>query len=61
MWQRLSANEFGRIAQGVGGQIEGTETIKFLHNHEMPKNRQPTYVRFVCEIRPQKTKNNGQD
>ena len=21
----------------------------------MPKNRQPTYVRFVCEIRPQKT------
>ena len=38
-WQRSSANEFGQLAQGVGGQIEGTETIKFLHYHKMPKNR----------------------
>ena len=30
MWQRSSANEFGCLAQGVGGQIEGTDTIKFL-------------------------------
>ena len=49
MWQRSSANEFGCLAQGVGGQIEGTDTIKFLQYHEMPKNRQPTYARFVCE------------
>ena len=55
-WQRSSANEFGRLVQGVGGQIEGTETIKFLHYHEMPKNRRPTYVHFVCDVRPQKTK-----
>ena len=41
--------------QGVGGQIEGTETIKSLHYHEMPKNRRPTYVHFVCEVRPPKT------
>ena len=41
--------------QGVGGRIEGTETIKFLQYHEMPKDWQPTYARFVCEIRPQKT------
>ena len=41
--------------QGVGGWIEGTETIKFLHYHEMPKDWQPTYVCFVCDIRPQKT------
>ena len=55
MWQRSSANEFGCLAQGVGGRIEGTDTIKFLQYHEMPKNRQPTYACFVCEIRPQKT------
>ena len=47
-WQRLSANEFGRLAQRVGGRIEGTETIKFLQYHEMPKDRQPTHARFVC-------------
>ena len=41
--------------QGVGGQIEATDTIKFLHYHEMPKNRQPTYAHFVCDVRPQKT------
>ena len=38
-WQRTSANEFGQLAQGVGGWMEGTETIKFLHYHELPKNR----------------------
>ena len=39
----------------MGGRIEGTETIKFLHYHEMSKNQRPTYARFVCEVRPQKT------
>ena len=55
MWQRSSANEFGRLAQGVGGQIKGTDTIKFLHYNEMPKNWQPTYACFVCDVQPQKT------
>ena len=54
MWQHSSANEFGCLAQGMGGRIEGTDTIKFLRYHEMLKNRRPTYVRFVCEIHPQK-------
>ena len=54
-WQHSSANEFGRLAQGVGGRIAGTETIRFIHHHEMPPTRRPTYARFVCEIRPQKS------
>ena len=49
-WQRSSANESGRLAHGVGGRIEGTDTIKFLHYHKMPKNRQPAYAHFVCDI-----------
>ena len=53
-WQLSSANEFGRLAQGVGGRITGTETIRFIHHHEMPPTRRPTYACFVCEIRPQK-------
>ena len=54
-WQHSSANEFGHLAQGVGGRIAGTETIRFIHHHEMPPTRRPTYTRFVCEIRPQKS------
>ena len=37
------------------GQLEGTEIIKFLHYHEMLKDRWPTYAHFVCDLRPQKT------
>ena len=47
MWQCSSANEFGCLAQDVGGRIEGTDTIKFLRYHEMPKNRRPTYACIV--------------
>ena len=54
-WQHSSANEFGCLAQGVGGHIAGTETIRFIHDHKMPPTRRPTYARFVCKIRPQKS------
>ena len=54
-WQHSSANEFGQLAQGVGGHISGTETLKFIQYHEMLKNRRLTYARFVCEVWPQKT------
>ena len=39
----------------MGGRINGTETIKFLHYHKKPKDWRPTYVHFVCDERPQKT------
>ena len=26
-WNTSSANEFGRLAQGVGGRVKGTDTI----------------------------------
>jgi hypothetical protein len=28
-WDRAAANEFGRLAQGVGGSIEGSSTIYY--------------------------------
>ena len=34
-WSKSAANEFGRLAQGVGGRYKGTNTIFFIH-----KNRQ---------------------
>ena len=35
-WSVSSANEFGRLAQGVGGRIKGTNTVFFIHESEIP-------------------------
>ena len=59
-WSISSANEFGRLADGVGGRIKGTNTIKFIHRHDVPKERMKdvTYGQFVCTIRPEKAEKN---
>jgi hypothetical protein len=57
-WKTSAANEFGRLAQGVGGCVKGTDTIHFIPHHEMPASRQATYPRFVCTERPQKQEKN---
>jgi hypothetical protein len=38
-WSTLAANKFGCLAQGVGGQIKGANTVKFIHQHEVPADR----------------------
>ena len=30
-WNVSAANEFGRLANGVGGRVKGTKTIKFFY------------------------------
>jgi hypothetical protein len=59
-WSMLVANKFGRLAQGVGGQIKGTNTIRFIHQHEVPADcmKDVTYGQFVCTERPKKTETN---
>jgi hypothetical protein len=42
-WQISAANEFGQLAQGVGGRVKGTNTIHFILHHEMPTDRKATY------------------
>jgi hypothetical protein len=51
VWFHSSSNEFGRLAQGVGGRIQGTNTIFFIHKHQVPANRWKDimYAKFVCE------------
>ena len=48
-WSVSSANEFGRLANGVGGRIKGTNTIKFTRKREVPNDRRKdvTYGSFV--------------
>ena len=56
MWSYSSANEFGRLAQGVGGRIQGTDTIFFINKNQVPADRwkDVTYAKFVCELKPNK-------
>ena len=53
-WLRSCANELGNLAQGVGNRVKGTNTIFFIHKHQVPKGRTVTYPRIVCTIRPEK-------
>ncbi len=53
-----SANELGRLAQGIGGCFQDTNTIFFVHKDQVPPNRWKdlTYAKFVCELKPNKAK-----
>jgi hypothetical protein len=39
VWNKASANEFGRLAQGVRGRIEGSNTIFLSHAKQCPKEK----------------------
>ena len=51
---RLS-NEIGRLAQGVGDHVAGTDTIDFINKSEVPENKKVAYANFICDYRPLKT------
>ncbi len=56
VWMHSSANEFGRLVQGDCSQIQGTNTILFIHKHQVPADRwrDITYAKFVCELKSNK-------
>ena len=52
-WSLSSANEFGRLANGIGGRIKNpTNTIKFIFQHKEPTEwlKDVTYGQFVCTV-----------
>ena len=53
-WNRSFANEFGRLAQGIGNRVQGTDTIEFTAHADVPKDAQVTYAQIVCDLRPLK-------
>ena len=59
-WHLSSANEFGRLANGVGGRVNGTNTIKFIKETQVPRDRKKdvTYGSFQCTVRPEKAEPN---
>ena len=60
-WSISSANEFGRLANGVGNRIKNpTNTIQFVRKKDIPQDRRKdvTYGSFVCSVRPEKKEKN---
>ena len=43
------SNEIRRLAQGIC-DIIGTKTIKFVHRHEVPRNKPVVYAGIAVEI-----------
>ena len=56
VWNRSAADEFGRLAQGIGGRIKGTNTMQFVYKKDIPFDRlkDVTYIKFVCAVRTEK-------
>ncbi len=56
IWSKAGANEFGQLAQGVGGRIDGINTIFFIHKHVIPQDRlkDVSYIKFVSSIQMEK-------
>jgi len=56
MWSQSTANEFGRLTQGIGGRFKGTNTIFFIHKNQVPHERMKdaTYGSFSCDYKPNK-------
>ena len=55
-WHYSMGNEIGRLAQGMPGRNNGTDTIHFIHRKEVPEDKWKdiTNCRIVCNERPQK-------
>ena len=55
-WSRAGTKELGRLAQGIPGVVEGTNTIFFKSYDEIPNDRKKdvTYARICVNERPEK-------
>jgi hypothetical protein len=52
-WIESECEEIGRLFQGYK-HIQGTNTCIFIHKHDIPRNKRPTYLRIVAAHRPEK-------
>ena len=53
IWKQSFANELGRLAHGAGGRMEGTYTMFFIAQYQVPRDRlkDVTYGRIVVDYR----------
>ena len=55
VWDQSLSNEWGRLAQGNKYGVRSTNTIDFIHQHEVPSSSAVTYATYVLDHRPLKT------
>ena len=55
LWGKSYGNEFGRLAQRMAGQVEGTHTTFFIEKKDIPTAcwRDVTYDRVMVNNRPE--------
>lgn len=54
-WEQATADEIGRLTQGNAPRtLSGTETMRFIHVHDMPAGRTATYLKIVAADKPNK-------
>ena len=54
IWNKSLSMELGRLAQGNKYGVSATDTITFIHQHEVPTSEKVTYAQCVCDHRPLK-------
>ena len=52
VWEKSLSNEWGRLAQGNASRVRHTDTIDFVHKHEVPRDIDVTYPTFFWIIDP---------
>ena len=55
IWENAVAMEVGRLAQGVPGVVDGTNTMRFIPHSAKPPDRISSYCRTVCSINMNKS------
>ena len=55
-WTKAYGNKIGRLAQGLPGRVEGTNTLDFIKKEDIPYERRKdtTYGQIVCNYRAEK-------
>jgi hypothetical protein len=54
LWKRGFGNECGQLLQGIR-DIPGTDTCFFITLKKIPKDRNITYGKIVCDYKPHRT------
>ena len=57
VWSKAMTKELGRLAQGIDGVTEGTDTVHYMTPEDIRQitaGRTVTYARIVVDFRPQK-------
>ena len=55
VWLKAYGNDLCRLAQGMPGRPEGTDTIRFIKREHVPSHKKVTYGKKECTIRPNKS------